>query len=406
MAQIAITYVDDITATGGDSFVMTMKSPSTLIIDAMAKPSGNVLFIMPERFAQLPNTEQVLESIGSGPFTFDRAEWVPGQTRIYRRNESYVPREDPQDNLAGAKVPGVDVIEYTIMPDDATRQAALLNDEVDYLGNMAHDLVDELRADPDLVVETRDIRGEQLWLRFNHLVPPFDDQKLRQAIYWAVTQDEYMGSLIPDPELWKTCYSMYGCGTEYSTEVGSEPLQAQDLEKAKALVAESSYAGQPIVFLDTTNHPLLHGANIRTAETFRQIGLEVELQGIAVATLHQRRAIKTPVDEGGWNLFHTTFATIDVFNPLVNPAINASCAQDNWPGWPCSEEIQQLRQDFAAAKDADEKQRIATEVQRLAFELGTHVPLGVFYKVDAWNNRLKGVGEASVAHLWGISIEE
>jgi len=406
MAQIAIEYVDTIEPTGDDTFTITMKEPSGLIIDAMAKPSGNVLFILPERIADTPNDQQFTETIGSGPFTFDRDEWIPGQSRLYRRNENYVPRDEPQDNLAGAKVPAVDVIEVTIMPDDATRQAALLAGEIDYIGNIAHDLVADLRADPDLVVDTRDVRGEQLWLRFNHLVPPFDDKKLRQAIYWALTQKEHMGSLIADEALYENCPSMFGCGTELSTEAGSEALQAKDLDKARQLVEESDYAGEPIVFLDTTNHPLLHGANIRSAETLREIGLNVELQGIAVATLHQRRAIKAPVAEGGWNIFHTTFATIDVFNPVVNPAVNTSCAQDNWPGWPCNEEIEALRRDFVKATSLEERQRIAAEVQRLAFEHGTHIPLGLFYKVDAWGKDLTGVEPASVAILWGIGKQE
>lgn len=406
MAQIAFESVDTITEDGADAFTMKMKRPSTLIIDAMAKPSGKVLFIMPKRIAETPRDEQFTETIGSGPFTFDRSEWVPGQSRIYRKFADYVPRSDPQDNLAGAKVAGVDVIEYVITPDDATRQAAILAGEVDYLGNVAHDLVDALKQDDNLVVRTRDVRGEQLWFRPNHQFPPFNNKLVRQAVLHALTQEESMSTVIADKSLYEICHSMFGCGTELSTEIGSEPLKGQDFDKAKALLKEAGYNNEPVVFLDTTNHPLLHGANLRSAETLRKIGLNIQLQGIAVATLHQRRAIKKPVDEGGWSAFHTTFATIDVYNPVVNSAINASCEGDNWPGWPCNEDIQKLRRDFVAASTLEEKQKIATEVQRIAFDHVTHIPLGLFYKVDAWTNKLSNVENASVPIFWGITKQD
>jgi peptide/nickel transport system substrate-binding protein len=406
MAQIAFGNVTGFEATDARSFVMTLAVPSTLVIDAMAKPSGSVLFIMPKRIADTPHTEQIFDTVGSGPFTFDRAEWIPGQIRVYRANPDYVPRSDEQDNMAGAKNPAVDVVEFLITPDDATRQAALLAGEVDYLSNVAHDLVGALRDDPGLVVHTRDVRGEQLWLRPNHLFPPFDNKLVRQAVLYALNQEEHMSAVIADKSLYNICYSMYGCGTEFETEVGSEPLKAKDFDRARALLAEAGYNNERVVLLDTTNHPLLHGASLRTAETLRSIGMNVELQGIAVATLHQRRVIKAPVDNGGWSAFHTTFDSVTLFNPIINPALNASCDADNWPGWPCVEEIQTLRRAFAETASSEEKARIAEEVQRIAFEEVTHIPLGVFYKVDAWSNRLSNVQDASAQVFWGITKSE
>ena len=54
---------------------LDLKEPFALVLDALAKPSSNVPFIMPARLARTPADEQITEVIGSGPFTFVHEEW-------------------------------------------------------------------------------------------------------------------------------------------------------------------------------------------------------------------------------------------------------------------------------------------------------------------------------------------
>src|SRR6516165_1558452 len=57
---------------GGDdkSFLIRLKEPFPLLLDALAKVSSLVPFIMPERLAKTDPYEQVTEMVGSGPFRF------------------------------------------------------------------------------------------------------------------------------------------------------------------------------------------------------------------------------------------------------------------------------------------------------------------------------------------------
>jgi peptide/nickel transport system substrate-binding protein len=57
---------------GGDdkSFSIQLKEPFPLLLDALAKVSSLVPFIMPERLAKTDPYQQVTEMVGSGPFKF------------------------------------------------------------------------------------------------------------------------------------------------------------------------------------------------------------------------------------------------------------------------------------------------------------------------------------------------
>ncbi|WP_439578980.1 ABC transporter substrate-binding protein [Elioraea sp.] len=402
-ARLMMRVLASIEPVADDTFRIVLREPFPPLIENMAKPSGAVLFVLPERIAQTPHTAQLRDPTGSGPFVFQRDQWVPGQRRVYTRFDGYRPRAEPQDNTAGAKIAGVARIEYIIMPDDATRQAALIRNEVDYVANLQPDLLEELKRHPEIVSRVRDVRGEQGWIRFNHLIPPFNDARLRQVVYHGINQEEHLATVIRDPALRQVCYAMFGCGTPYETEAGAEAIRRNDIEMGRRLLREAGYDGTPVVMLQPSNHAQNSAWTLRTAESLRRLGFTVEVQPMALATFMQRRTIRRPSTDGGWNLFVTTFATVDVLNPLVNPAVNTSCAGDNWPGWPCNEEIEAMRLAFLNAPDAEARKATAERIQAAAYEHGTHIVFGVFKKVDSWRSSLQGVQDASVGILYGIS---
>ena len=119
-------------ATDKKTFALDLKSPFGIVLEALAKPSSNVPFIMPARLAATPDTEQVKEAIGSGPFKFVKEEWQPGHQVVYARNADYVPRSEPASGAAGGKVVYLDRVVWRYQPDPATAAAAMENNELDY----------------------------------------------------------------------------------------------------------------------------------------------------------------------------------------------------------------------------------------------------------------------------------
>ena len=63
--------------------------------------------------------------------------------------------------------------------------------------------------------------GSMGLLRFNQLVPPFDNVQMRRAVLAATDQAEFMTALAGDPKDWKTCPSFFTCGTPMASNAGS-----------------------------------------------------------------------------------------------------------------------------------------------------------------------------------------
>ncbi|MBV8534851.1 MAG: ABC transporter substrate-binding protein, partial [Alphaproteobacteria bacterium] len=360
------------------TFTIRVKQPYPLLIESLGKLSSNVPFIMPESVAKTDPFKQITEVIGSGPFKFMKDEWVPGNKAVFAKNADYVPRKEGPSWAAGGKVVKVDRVEWVYIPDPATAAAAITAGEVDMWQQLPPDLVPVLQRSSDIVVQNVDPLGSHGILRFNHLHPPFDNPKMRQAVMQVVDQKEYMAAVAGDPKNWKTCYSVYTCGTPLSTEDGADLLRAQrDVAKAKELVKEAGYKGEKVVVLDATDQPIVHSQALVTAEVLKSIGLNVDLQANDWGTLITRRASKEPTEKGGWNIFHTWIIGGDLTNPaLSQPLRGAGTA--SWFGWPTNPKIEQLRDAWFAAPGADEQKKLAEQIQVEAFEAVPYVPTGQF----------------------------
>ncbi len=391
-----LRVVDDTT------FELVLSAPYGLVLESLGKISSNVPFMMPERHAETDPFEQVPEIVGSGPFIFVKDEWVPGSKVVYVKNPNYVPREEPPSFLSGAKLAKIDRVEWHYIPDSATAMNALMAGEIDYFELPPHDLLPIMEATPGVVVENLNPLGFQGWLRLNHTLPPFDDPKLREAVLWMVNQADYLQATIGNPAYYTTCGAYFGCDTPLESESGSQALMTQDLEKARALVADSSYDGAPVVVLQATDIAINNGLSLVTAQLLREIGLTVELQAMDWSTLTSRRAISEPVDQGGWNAFHTWWTGADILNPVANIGVSGGCRERAWFGWPCDEEIERLRDDFARASDPREQQKLAEAVQQRAYAQVTYVPLGQWFQPRAYRDHLNGLLKAPVPLFWNI----
>ena len=67
LGRMLMAATGKLQASDKKTFVLELKSPFGIVLEALAKPSSNVPFIMPARLAATPDTEQVKEAIGSGP---------------------------------------------------------------------------------------------------------------------------------------------------------------------------------------------------------------------------------------------------------------------------------------------------------------------------------------------------
>ncbi len=403
MGQQLFTAVEDFEIVDDKTFVMNLGKPYGLVLESIGKISSNVPFIMPERIAKTDPFEQVKEYIGSGPFVFEEDEWVPGSKVVYTKFEDYVPRDEPPSAASGGKVVKVDRVEWLYFPDQTTALNAVLAGEVDYFEQPANDLVPVLETNPDIVVEVNDPLGNIGFARFNHLLPPFDNAEVRRAALMAMDQQDYMRAAVGDEKYWQTCFSVYPCGTPYETEAGSEVMKTADVEKAKAALEEAGYDGTPVVIMQPTDIPLLSTFSLVTAEALRKAGMAVEVQAMDWATLTSRRAKRDPVEDGGWNMFHTWWIGADVIDPM---AIAFSGNPDaGWFGWPEDEELEKYRAEFALATTPEEREELARQVQERLWAIAASGHLGQFFVPVAYRNNVQGLIKSPVQFFWNMSVE-
>ncbi len=390
------------TATNDKTFVLKLKKPFPLALEALAKPSSNVPFIMPERIAKTDPFKNIDDPTGSGPFKMVKAEWVPGNKVVYVKNTDYVPRKEPASWASGGKVVKVDRVEWIYIPDSATAAAALNAGEADWWEQMPPDLIPLLSKNKDVTVKNIDPLGSTGMIRFNFLHPPFNNVKMRQALLYAINQPDYVVGIAGDPKNGNTCYSYFTCGTPLASEVGAEPMKGKrDMEKAKALIKESGYKGEKIVIIDATDQPIVHAQSLLTLDMLKKLGLNAEVQAGDWGTLITRRAVKEPVEKGGWSIFHTWLVGPDMVNPAVDFPIRGT-GEKAWFGWPTDAKIEELREAWFNAADAASSKKAADAVQKRAFEFVPFIPTAQFILPTAFRSNISGVIIAPIAFLWNI----
>lgn len=402
--QKMMEAVETIAADNDNAFTIRLKAPFPLLLNALGKLSSNVPFMMPERLAKTDPFQQIPEAIGSGPFKFVKAEWEPGHKAVFARNIDYVPRTEPPSLAAGGKLAMVDRVEWLYIPDPATAAAALKAGEVDWWELPPADLLPVFKDDPNVKVAITDPLGNMGVLRFNHLLPPFDKLKMREAVLNLVDQKDYMRAVAGDPKYWRTCVALFICGgTPFETRAGAEALlRGPNLDKAKALIAASGYKGERIVLMSATDQPIVQAQALVTAAALTKAGLNIDLQAMDWGTLVTRRASKKPIAEGGWNLFHTWTAAPDMLSPALNIPLRAN-GENAWFGWPSDPKLEALIDAWFKASDYAGQKRLAEQIQVEAYRGDVpYVPTGQFVIPTAYRSNLHGIIVAPVAFLWNV----
>ncbi len=401
MGEKLMGFVEGMEPVNATTFRIKLKEPYGLVLESLGKPSSNVPFIMPKRVADTPADKQIDDFTGSGPFVFDKAQWKPGEKVVYLRNARYRPRSEAPSGTAGGKVAKVDRVEWVIIKDAQTQANALAAGEIDIIEAPAHELYNSLKANRDLQIVEPNPLGFGAMLRFNHLQPPFDNAKVRQAAMAALNQPAFLRAQVGVPDLYHTCFSIYPCNSPYFTTAGMDFIAKPDINRARQLLKESGYDGRPIVVMQPTDLVVIAKLPVVATQLLRQAGFKVDMQSMDWQTLVSRRAKKDPPAQGGWNIFLTVWASVDGMNAIAMNAVNAACDKA-WFGWPCDQELERLRDAFARSDDEQERKKLAEQIQLRAMEIGTHVPVGEYQIPVAARRNLKGFVTGYFLVAWGI----
>jgi len=405
--QRLLTFTEKLEAVDDKTFRLVLKEPYGMVLESLGKTSTSVPVIMREKDALIDPNTQVTEAIGSGPFKFAKDQWVPGSKTVYLKNQDYVPRpgNEPPSSFAGSKVPKVDRIELVWISDPQTAMSALISGEIDLYEAPSIDFLPILsQARGVKLLKTGNANSHVGMIRLNHLHPPFNNVKARQAMYHLVNQEDFLRAVVGDPEFYNICHGLIACGTPLANDAGSAMMAEYNPKKALQMLKEAGYNGEPITVLQATDHATITPATQVLIQAMREAGLNVDAQAMDWGSVVSRRAKKDPPAQGGWNIFVTTSGTVGGANPVLHTWIGAACDKGLF-GWPCDPEIERLRNAYGFAFTDEEKKKVARDLQARAIEQVVYIPFGQWTQPIAYRgDRLEGiVPNTGLAVFWNIS---
>lgn len=401
--QTLAQSVDAWEAADDNTIRVKLKQPFPLLIDALAKPSAVVPFMMPERLASTDARKAVTEMVGSGPYRFLDAEFVPGSRVAYAKFDKYSPRSEVPQWTMGAKVAKFERVEWHVIPEPGVAMAALQTGEVDWIEQVLPELVPVLQKQAHIQLGIIDPNGFFGCLRFNTIQPPFNNPKLRRAVMRGLDPALYLASITNnDPSAYEVCHTYFPCGTKYATPLNPDPMgPPPSIEEAKKLVAESGYKGEKAAVFSPVDMASLAPFGKLTHELFQKIGINSELVEMDWGTLVQRRVSKEGVEKGGWSAYHTWWFGDSILMPAMNAMIRGQGAQ-GWFGWYESPRMEALNADWLKAPTEEVRKDIAAKMQALAFEDAPTIPFGSFQIRTAYNKSLGGMIQGPAPLPWGV----
>jgi peptide/nickel transport system substrate-binding protein len=400
-----ISRVAEMKVVGDDTWQIVLKEKFGPVAEALGG-SGTPLFIMREKDANVDPFQQVTESIGSGPFIFNREEWKPGSQWSYRKNPAYVGRTEPAVGHSGNKTARTDRIVFHYLPDPSIAVQALSRGEMDIFQFPPADLAPMMRRNPALKVEITNKLGRLAILRPNHLVAPMDNPKIRQAMLYAIDQSQLLNAVAGVPEQEIVCWTALSCRTPLETEegLGDFARPTANAERARQLLKDSGYKNEPLVLMHPSDHPQMTIFTKLVDQQLRQAGFNVDMQTMDWATVVSRRAVKDSpaTSRAGWHLFITTATAGFQGDPISNAALNTVCDGKNWFGWPCDPELDKIRAEFLTATSKEQRLKTSGRLNRRFYETVPYINLGQFTQPAAFRSNVSGIIDLGYHVLWAV----
>ena len=369
------------------TFKIMLTESSALLMTALGYVGGTQPNIMPKETAEkYPAGELIQDFVASGPYEF--ISWDPGNEIILDRYEDYVPRREEPSYRAGAKLAYFDRLHMKEIPDQETRVAAVLTGTVDFLDVVSSDFYEEALKNSDQVSIHIGIPGAQPDVGFNTRDPLLgfteSGQKIRQAIQAAVNAEDIMKGY-GDSRLWQLCPSLQMCGTPWAEHTDNEDLYNQNNpERARQLLAESGYSGEPIIILDPTDFPTIHPIAPVLREQLSAVGINAEVKSTDWAG---QLAVGRGTD--GWHIF-TGWNSSNLYHPLVTTHYRVgetTYAEDSATG----QLMTQLRSEFAAAPSLEEQFAVTRKMADAAWADPRRVTFGQFFQLRIYDKDLQDV---------------
>jgi peptide/nickel transport system substrate-binding protein len=313
------------------------------------------------------------EPVGTGAFKME--DWVEGQAVELVRHDDYWDADKPY----------LDGITFTFNSDDNARAAAIRTADIDFLYDGPASLWEVLDADE--AVDVYAPEGQMSWLYFllNINKPPFDDVRVRQAIYTALDRQQLADLCQPGTS--NPLNAGFLPPTHWAAN--NEELYTQDYDAAKALLEE---AGLGDGFSFTINS--LTGWDFQncTAQAIQQqlapLGIEANVEIMESGQLAAERDAEDMSSDAAMDSMVLGFSgTIDPderFQQTFLAGGGTNFVDFSDP------ELEDLAVEARQTSDREQRAELYRQAQHRLAEVGPFAFLYNYYKYDALQTYVKG----------------
>jgi peptide/nickel transport system substrate-binding protein len=258
--------------------------------------------VIPKAFAEkVGTTGLATQEDGTGPFRL--VQWRRGEGFVLERFPGY---------FAG-EAACIDHLIVKLIPENASRVAALLAGDVDLINDLPVDAIRQVEANPDTKVAA--VSGTRsFFVSLNNTRPPFNDARVRQAANHALNRQ-----VIIERILRGRATALNGVLSPDAFGFNAAlPAYAYDVAKAKALLAAAGHTDGIDVTLDTDGSGKDMAEAI--AALLTQAGVRTK---VAVGEATQVRAkwlAKGPREGDMWlsSWGNASLDPIDIFGPTLH----------------------------------------------------------------------------------------
>ena len=263
--------------------------------------------IYPKKVAEAAGKEPIAPEnyIGTGPYKF--AEWKAGDYIRLVRFDRYVAREDKPSGFAGKRTAYFDELIFYFVPEDNARLVGVQAGTYDYVVNIPNDLYPDIEGDPNIVPIIADHPPIYPMALCNTIAGLTANVKIRQAILAALDMEPIMLAGYGDPKFWKLNGSYFAPGIRWYTAAGTEAYDQADPEKAKRLLEEAGYNGEPLRLIVAGDMTAQYNQSLVVADQLKKAGFNVDLQVYDKATFFARRNDR---ENPQWELAFSYYYTI------------------------------------------------------------------------------------------------
>lgn len=338
--------------------------PNAAMLGILADRAG--MMVSPTA-AEAEGDQFAAKPVGTGPFRF--VEHRPGELIKYEANPDYWNPE----------LPYLDGIEFRILAEADTRLNGLLSGEVDFVHRVEPQTVEQVESAGNLDFQQYVGIGDAKIIYMDTSKPPFDDQRLRQAVNYALdretlTEAATFGTgepaFMPIPSAHWAYQDQLAPGYEY------------DPAKAKALVAEAG--------LDKLTFTLVHqpdAVDTRIAEIVQaqlaESNIDVELVPVELTQSVQEYFTDRKYNAGsfGWTGRPDPNMT---FNQIFGKDAFFNAGKYEIPGF------NELLLEAASTTDIAKRDEVYSRLVPLTLEHSTIAPLFFRSTTDAYVDTVTG----------------